>query len=180
MRSQRLEIMLHDIRYAVRSLARYPGSTAVAVLVLAIGLGCTTAGFSVANWLLLRPVPGVRDGGRLATVWLNYDTPSGLTASLLSYPDYADVMRGMTALSGLAGYRYASLSVGVPNAASRPVEGQYTMANYLDVLGGRVQIGRWFSLAEDQAPSGSPVAVISDRLWRTLLNGDPRVLDRKS
>ena len=104
---------MSDLRYALRSLARTPGFTAVAVLVISLGVGTTTASFSIANWLLLRPVPGVHDDGRLATVWFgHWSDGGGVSPSFLSYPNYADVMRRVTALSGLAGYQVASAAVG--------------------------------------------------------------------
>ncbi|PYP21101.1 MAG: permease, partial [Gemmatimonadetes bacterium] len=110
---------MSDLRYALRSLARTPGFTAVAVLVISLGVGTTTASFSIANWLLLRPVPGVHDDGRLATVWFgHWSDGGGVSPSFLSYPNYADVMRRVTALSGLAGYQVASAAVGGAGAAA--------------------------------------------------------------
>ena len=168
---------MSDLRYALRSLARTPGFTAVAVLVISLGVGTTTASFSIANWLLLRPVPGVHDDGRLATVWFgHWSDGGGVSPSFLSYPNYADVMRSVTALSGLAGYQVASAAVGGAGAAAHNVSGGFVTANYFEVLGARLQLGRAFTADEDRPPDGTAVAVISDRLWSDMFNRDPAVL----
>ena len=174
-----IDTLLADLRYALRSLARTPGFTAIAVLVLALGIGAATTGFSVANWLLWRPVPGVKDDGRLATVWIGRRTTSGgFQAAGLSYPNYADLMRSVTTLSGLASWQKGVVALGAEIGGARRVDAEFVMPSYFDILGARLERGRMFTADEDRPPNGTPVVVISDRLWASVFNRDPAVLDR--
>jgi putative ABC transport system permease protein len=170
---------MSDLPYALRTLARTPGFTAIAVVVLALGIGAATAGFSVANWVLWRPVPGIKDDGRLATVWIGHrDGSTGFQAAGLSYPNYADLRRSVTALSGLASYQQGLVALATEGAAARHVEAEFVMPGYFDVLDAALERGRMFSVDEDRPPNGTPVAVISDRLWASVFNRDPAALGR--
>ena len=171
--------MIHDVRYALRWLLRRPRFTGAGVLLLAIGIGFTSAAFSVVNWLLIRPVSGISDDGRLATVWFEEQNSDGSRRGVaLSYPNYADVLRGVTAVGGMTGIHSLHVSTAPPNGAAHPVVGEFATANYAHVLGIRLQLGRWFDNEEDQPPFGSPVVVVSDRIWRNLFNGDPNVVGK--
>ena len=173
-----MDTLLQDVRYAVRTLARTPGLTVVAVLVIALGIAATTAGFSVANWLLLRPVPGVSDAGRLVTVWFGQQSARGFSVVGLSYLNHADLTPTVPALAGFAGQQVAFVAVGGDGATPRNVRGEFAMANYFAVLGARFALGRAFNTEEDRPPDGTPVAVISDRLWSGMFNRDPAVLGK--
>jgi predicted permease len=173
-----MDTLLRDVRHTVRSLARTPGFTAVAVLVLAVGIGTATAGFSVANWLLWRPVPGIRDDGRLATVWMGRWNGGGFEAGGLSYPNYLDLTRSVTALSGIAANQSSAVALASNGVATRRVDAQFVTPNYFGVIGAQLQQGRVFTAAEDLPPNGTPVAVISDRLWASSFNRDPAILGR--
>src|SRR5439155_1724152 len=74
--------------------------------------GGTTAGFSLLNWLLLRPVPGVRDGSRLAEVWFGVHQGEGVTVHSVSYEQYTAILGGVPGVSGLAGRQRGSVSLG--------------------------------------------------------------------
>src|SRR5258708_3510294 len=109
-----MDTLVQDVRYAFRTLARRPAFTATAVVVLALGLGSVTAGFSIANWLVVRPAPGVRDDGRVVTGWFAQWHEAGMSPRWISYANHADIMRGTAALEGLAGYTREQVGLGVP------------------------------------------------------------------
>jgi len=161
---------MNDFRYALRTLLRSPGFTAAAVFTLTLGIGAATAGFSLLNWLLLRPVPGVRDGSRLAEVWFGVHQGEGIMVHPVSYEQYAAILGGAPGVSGLAGRQRASVSLG-GGARPRRAAVEFVMASYFDVLGVRPQLGRALALDDDALPDGARVAVISDRLWRDWFGG---------
>ncbi len=172
-----IDALARDLRYALRALARSPGFTATAVLTLAMGIGAATAGFSLLNWLLFRPVPGVRDGSSLAEVWFGvHHADGGVQVSSVSYEQHAAILRGVPALSGLAGRQRYTVSLGGGDALPRRAKVELVMASYFDVLGVRPQLGRVFASDDDAPPDGARVAVISDGLWRDLFGGRADVL----
>src|SRR6266852_5779713 len=172
-------MVIHDVRYALRWLLRRPRFAAAGVLLLGIGIGFTSAAFSVVNWLVIRPVPGIGDDRRLATVWFEEQSSDGSRRGVaLSYPNYTDVLRGVTALGGMAGFHSLHVSTATPNGVAHPVVAEFATPNYAHVLGIRLQLGRWFDNEEDQTPYGSPVVIVSDRIWRNVLNGDPNVVGK--
>ncbi len=178
--------MLHELRYAMRSLRNSPTFTLVAVITLATGIGVTTASLALTDWLLLRPVPGVADPGRLAIVWSasRGETPSlmaaaGLNINWISYAQHDELTQRLTTLSGLAGYQAGEVNLGAHDAMPRRVNVQYVMPSYFRVLDVRPSLGRALLPEDDAAPQGAPVAVISDALWAGMFQRDPGVLGKR-
>jgi len=152
-----------------------PGFTLVAVLTLAIGIAANTTVFSWIDTVLLRPIPGVADGKRLAA--FETVTPDGkfITTSYLDYRDYRD---HLTLLAGLAAATPSSLSIGEEDHAER-VWGELVSGNYFAVLGVKPIAGRFFSPDEyGDKQGGYPVAVISYGLWNRLFHRDPSVIGK--
>lgn len=166
-----MEGLLQDLRYGARMLLRSPGFALVAVLSLAIGVGATTAIFTIANALLLKPVPGIGEPERLVDVGR---TENGQGFDTFSYPNYLDVRAQARTLDGFAVVniepRAYSLDTGDGVA---PVQGSPVSGNFFQVLRARPAIGRFFVPEEDRLPSGTPVVVVSHRFWRETLGGDP-------
>ncbi|HLE84980.1 MAG TPA: ABC transporter permease, partial [Thermoanaerobaculia bacterium] len=162
-----------DLRFSLRALAKSPGFSLVAVACLAIGVGATTAIFSLANGLFLRPLPGLAEPGRLVDV-----------AGLGSYADFRDLRDSASAagsLSGVAAFLDRQVSVDLPGAAGAGAEaqaviGQLVTGEYFEVLGTGPQRGRLLGRADED--EGAPVAVIGDRLWRDRFGADPGVVGR--
>ncbi|MFW6202579.1 MAG: ABC transporter permease, partial [Gemmatimonadota bacterium] len=172
--------LLHDLRYSLRTLTRSPGFTAVAVLTLAIGIGASTTVFNVANWVLLRPVPGTAEPDRLVRVRMSMAEHPEATYPI-SHPNYADLRARSTTLTDLAATFEPSFSLAVEGAVEpRRVDGELVTANYFDVLGVRPALGRTFSDAGSGADGtgAEPVAVISHRLWRGTFGGEPGTVGR--
>jgi predicted permease len=159
--------LLQDLRYGVRMLWKTPGFTAVALVSLALGIGVNTAVFSLFNAVLIRPVPVVREQGRV--VWLR--APS-------SYPDYLDYREQSRSFEGMAaatGTREFSLT----HEGGEPelLRGELVTANYFDVLGVGASAGRTF--VEDEGRAPTPVVVLSRDLWRTRFGSDASIVGRR-
>jgi predicted permease len=167
-----LDTLIRDLKHAVRQLARQPGFAAAAILSLALGIGLNTALFSVVNAVLLRGSP-VSDPARLVEIYTgpNDDFPQ-LTAS---YPDYQDFARDANALAGLAANGYVR-GILATDALGILVTGEAVTANYFDVLGVRLPLGRAFRDEEDAAAGAAPVVVLSHGLWQRQFGRQPSIV----
>ena len=163
-----LETLLKDVRYGLRMLRKDPGFTAIAVLTLALGIGANSTVFSWMNATLLNPIPGVSDSSEVVSI------TRGRAASH-SYADLVDLRNGSRTLGGLTGFALTSLSL-TGNAKPEQVWGTLATANYFDLLGVKLFLGRGFLPAEDKLLNGAPVAVISYHLWQNRFGGDPSVV----
>src|SRR5919197_2620750 len=161
-----MKTLLQDLRYGLRMLRRTPGFTLVSLVSLALGIGVNTAIFSLVNALLVRPVPVVREQGRV--VWLR------APASYPDYLDYREQARSFDAVAAITGTSEFSLGRG---GEPELVRGEFVTANYFDVLGVTAARGRAFT--EDEGRSPAPVVVISHNLWRTRFGSDPGVVGRQ-
>jgi putative ABC transport system permease protein len=172
----------HDIRYATRTWLRAPGFTTVAVLTLALGIGATTAIFSVVNAVLLKPLP-YPDADRLVRVILNLPadaSPTGVPLRapvFLSTTEVAELQRRATTLSnaGIAGPELVGL--GGREEAAR-LQGARISASVLQMLRVSPIAGRLLD-AGDEAPGAEPVMLISESAWRQYFGGAPGIIGRR-
>jgi predicted permease len=163
-----------DLRYAVRMLARHPGFTIVAVLSLALGIGANATVFGWVRGILLEPLPGVRDVGRLVVPAFSSREDAERS---LSYPDYEDYRDRNSVFSGFIVHDMQALSLGHDDRAER-IWGEMVSGNYFDLLGVRPQQGRAFLPEEDATPGTHPVVVLSHALWQRSFGGDPATVGR--
>jgi predicted permease len=171
MRSK-VETLRQDIRYGSRMLARNPGFTAIAVLTLAIGIGASTAIFSVVDTVLLRPLP-YRDPEKLVLV---SETLPGMSTDEIGvsageYQDYRDRNRSFSQVAAYESAGFNLTGTGQPlrvNAAA-------LSASALPLLGVSPELGRGFTTEEDRYGSGS-VVVLSHALWEHQYSHDPNIL----
>lgn len=171
--------LARDIRYSVRMLARTPGFTATAVLLLALGIGLNTLLFSAVRVLVSHPLP-VREPETLFDV---FTTDASVTApgadlfpmSTLNFEDLERESRGV--LTGLAGFTQAGFVV---TGRERPerIQGYLVTANYFDVLGVAPALGRGFAAGEDRIRAGARVAVVSHAVWQRRFGGDPAAVGK--
>jgi predicted permease len=166
--------LLQDLRFGCRLLWRSPGFTVVAVLTLGLGMGANTTIFSWINSVLLTPIPGASDSGRLVSF---SQTFQGSRFSL-SYPDYIEYRNATRLLSGIAAREELALHVSVDGVPER-AWAELVSANFFDVLGVRPALGRTFLPEEDRTPRGAPAAVISHGFWQRRFGGDPGVVNRR-
>lgn len=171
-----VDILLKDLRYSCRTLLQARGFTAVAVLTLALGIGATTAMFSVVNSVLMRPLPYAAPEQLVAIGRFNSDRPAPeIPSSALSYPNFADMAKRNRSFSAVAAYtenEYTLVGIGAP--LHTIVED--VSVSLFGLLGVRPELGRGFLPGEDEA--GHHVAVISDTFWRSRFQGDRNVLGR--
>src|SRR5262245_19430119 len=163
-----MDTLLQDLRFAARSLVRRPGFALTAVITLALGIGATTAMFSVVNAVLLRPLPFERPD-RIVSL-NNYLARSGTRSATVSAPDFHDWEAQSRSFQAIAYYRGGSGSVTTAGLAD--YAGVFLASpGFFDVLGARASVGRLLTPAEFQ-PGAPFAAVITDAYWRRAFNGD--------
>ncbi len=175
---ERLDTIGQDIRFALRTFARTPVFTAVAVATLAIGIGANTAIFSAVDTLLLRPLP-FHEPDRLMSVALTVSaTPTNRAHDdvIWSYPKLAAFRESQTVFSSVTAWFGTQTTVRVGDEAQRIV-GEFIDAKYFPLLGVTPALGRAMLDSEDRV-GGPPVAVISDDMWKLTFNADPAVLGK--
>ncbi|HET7618066.1 MAG TPA: ABC transporter permease [Vicinamibacterales bacterium] len=167
--------MLHDLRYAVRSFAASPLFTAIVLLTIALGIGANTAIFSVVNAVLLRPAP-FSNPDRLAVVW-ETDRDTGTTREPASWPDFKDFQSRSRTMAAFGGFIADELNLSPATGDPRRVPALHVSHELLPMLGLQPVAGRTFT-AEDDAPGGPQVALISDALWAREFQRDPAAIGR--
>ncbi len=165
--------MAQDLRIALRSYRREPLFTLVAVTTLALGIGASTAIFSVAREALLA-APAVRDVGELAAVYTT--CRNGTPRCSSSYPDFLDYRDRTDGIRDLAATALISASLGSEDQGAQLLTVQTVTGNFFDLLGLVPAEGRLLSPADDEFGGGAPVAVLSHELWRTHFAADPGVV----
>jgi predicted permease len=161
-----------DLGLAVRTLARSPGFTLVAVLTLAVGIGANTAIFSVVNTLLLSPPAHVLEPERVVTLWTS--DFSGPPYGASSYPDYETFREQRDVVVDVAAFGLAPGNLVEPDETVR-LTLETVSLNYFDVLGVLAERGRTFDVADGDAPA---VALISHTLWQSRFGADAAVVGR--
>jgi putative ABC transport system permease protein len=177
--------MSDDVRAAFRSLRSSPGFTTVALLVLTLGIGATTAIFSVVDAVVLRGLPfdehdrlvavgERRPPGRMFFLADARDPDALSSASPQNYTDWAAQQRVFESIAAVAG---GSFTLHEPGAEPEDLRGQRVTAGFFDVLRSRPLIGRPFTTA-NEVDGHHRVAVLSNALWRRHFGGDPDVIGR--
>ncbi len=167
-----METLLQDVRYALRGLRRAPGFAAAAIATLALGMGATTAIFSVIRAVILAPLPYAEPDRRVMiwSRWKDFPKTWLATGEVDAYrrqvPSFEDVAAWETDRANLTG-------------DGEPVRLGVAMvtANTFNTLGASPLLGRAF-LADEDRPGGPPVAILSYGLWQNRFGGDPGVLGR--
>jgi predicted permease len=149
--------ILQDLRFGTRTLLKAPGFTAVAVAVLALGIGANSAMFTLVNALLFRPLAGQAD--EMVGLY-SHDRTKADSYRAFSYPNYADIRGRNDLFAGLMAHTYSM--VGVPAGdTTRQTFIEVVSSNYFETLGVRLAAGRSFSLEEERPGARIPVVVVS-------------------
>lgn len=160
-----MDTLIKDIRHAIRTLAKRPGFTVIAVLTLALGIGASTAIFSVVDGVLLRPLP--YPNAEQIVQLREVNERAGKMA--FAEPNFLDVRARSRSFDGVAQYNGQLTTV---IGASEPVRVLTfnVSADFFNVLGVKPILGRTFT-PEESKPGGAPVAVVSYGFWQRLLGG---------
>ena len=167
-----MHTLLKDIRYGIRSLARHPGFTAIAVITLALGIGANTAIFSVVNAVLLLPLP-YDDPERLVWVW---DTQPQLATTPTSLPDFLGWKEQNRSFDHLAAFQGGTMFVDAGDGSTDTRVGLVTPELFSVFHVGPI-LGRSFT-NEETLPGRFRVAVLSHSMWRSRFGSDPNVSGR--
>jgi predicted permease len=166
--------LLHELKFAARSLARAKGLSATVILTLALGIGANASIFSVVRGVLLRPLVN-RDESRL--IYIHQSAPgNGVENVAFSVPEIADLRGRMKTVSALGEFSTISFTM-VGLGEPRVVRAGVVDGSYFDVMGLRPVIGRLLN-ATDDGPNAAGAAVLTHRFWTTGLHSDPDVLGK--
>lgn len=168
-----MDDLLQDLRYGLRTLLRQPGFAATAILTLALGIGATTAIFSVVNAVVLRPLP-FSQPDRVMVV-TNTNTKTGARNTTISGPDFFDWRAQNRSFEVLAYFTGAGETSVTVNNVSDYTGVARVSPGYFRVFGATARIGRLFTPEEEQ-PRDADAVVISEAYWRRQFNSDPRAI----
>src|SRR5262245_8842521 len=163
-----MSTFFQDLRYAIRSLAKSPGFTAIAVATLALGIGANTALYGWVRALLLSPLPGVARASEIVAI--ETKTPAG-TRIDSAWADYADLAAQSGSFSGVVAFQTRHVTLQQRDGARR-LYGLFVSGNYFDVLGVQAELGRTFRPDETRVDAGAAVAVIGHGFWKRHFASD--------
>ena len=169
-----MDLLLKDVRFAVRKLARQPAFTVTAIATLSLAIGISAAIFSVVESTLMRRLPFDMPD-RLVMLWGAAGQERAIRgASVIEIQDWTRLSRSF---DDVAIYDETSLNLRTPAGTER-IDAEMVSAAYWRMLGARPQLGRVFTADEDRLPNTHAVVTISDRLWRTRFGTDPAIVGR--
>jgi predicted permease len=166
--------MLADLKFALRSLAKSPGFTAVALLTLALGIGVNTSMFTVTNTLLLQPLP-FADAGRLVRVFRTSPQSQNWPHAIANFLDLRAQSRSF---SHLAAYVWSSCNYAAPGQPAERLRGMDATADFFPLLGIAPELGRTFA-PEEMRSGAAPVVVLSHESWEKRFVRDPGIIGRQ-
>jgi len=160
-----------DVRYAIRTLRRSPGFTAVAVLTLALGIGATTAIYSVVDAILLQPLP-FHDADRLVRVVENIPIEGEYAAGGMTYPEFLEWRARTTTLADTVGFMPSRLVVRTGEGTARLWGGMTSVTTFM-TLNAHAMVGRTLDPGDDTNPN---VIVLGFDAWQRFFRSDPGVV----
>ena len=164
-----METLFQDIRYAVRMMINRPSFPILAVIALALGIGATTAIFSVINSVLFKPLP-YQEQDRLVRVW-EKRMALGRIRNVVSAPDFFDWQAQNNVFEDMAAYMGTEVTIGGGDTSER-LKATAVSPNLFSILRVQPRLGRMFQAEEDQIGKHR-VALISDGLWKRQFGSDP-------
>ena len=170
-----LERALQDGRYAARTLRKSWGFTAVVLAALALGIGATTAIFTVVNSVLLKPLPFPDPGCLVA---LREITPDGKINPSVQTQNFLDWRARNHSFERIAVFQQLPINVVAGNANAEQVNGLRVSADFFPLLGVQPLLGRWLT-PEDDLPGAPARVILSFGFWKSHFGGDPRILGNR-
>jgi len=172
--------MLADLRFTLRNFQHNPGFAVVAIVSLALGIGANGAIFSLAEYLLLRPLPVPHASGIMVVqAQLRGEGNSMYQPAGLSYPDFIDFERKSRSFAGLAASQYFPFGI-APDKTTLPKMkyGALVSGNFFSVLGVSPALGRSFRADEDEVPGRDAVVVLGHDFWENEFASSPNVIGK--
>jgi predicted permease len=172
-----LDRLVQDLRYAIRTLAKNPSFTLIAVATLALGIGANTAMFSLLDQVVLRLLP-VRHPEQLVIVretGNHYGNSFG--PNTISWPMFEDLRDNNQVFSSMFCRFPATVTIGYGDRSAQ-ISAELVSASYFSTLGVEAALGRTIALDEDAVPDSQPVVVLSYNFWRTYFNADPSIVGK--
>ncbi|MGB6133630.1 MAG: ABC transporter permease [Acidobacteriaceae bacterium] len=167
-----LETLLRDAHYALRQMKRSPGFAVTAVLTLGLGIGATTALFSMVEGVLLAPLPYTQPD-RLVMLW---DSRPNLSREAISWPDFQDWQRNAHGFQQMAALTWEDFDAATP-AGTRHINGMDVSSGFFSTLGVPMLMGQGFSRNEDE-PHAAPEAILSYGFWKESFAANRGVLGK--
>ena len=169
--------MLQDIVYAIRNLRRSPLFTLVALVSLALGIGANSAVFTIADQVLLRPIP-VKHARELVA-FTNPGPQSGSVwgQNRFSYPMYRDFRDHNSVFEGVAARFPTDLNLSYNNRSER-IRAELVSGTWFDTLGLTTALGRGLSASDDRLPGAHPVVVLTYDYWKSRFSGNAGILNQ--
>jgi len=175
-RRDMLDSVWQDVKFAARNLVRRPGFTAIILTTLALGIGATTAIFSVVDGVLLRPLPfedpdrlvfiyGIEGGMRTGSSWMSY----------ADWTDFVDQAQSVEDIEAASATNPGAMTIAVEGAPPTQIEVARVSHGLFATLGVRPVLGRGFLPEEDQ-PGGARVVVLGHGFWRDRTGADPEIV----
>src|SRR5262249_54680391 len=170
-----MNAILLDFRQAIRNMRKNPGTTFLAVLMLAVGIGATSTIFSVFYSVLLEPLP-FPEPSRLVQLWESR-TQNDWQQATFTEANFWDVQARNRTFAGIASHH--SLTANLTGSGEpEQIQGAAISAGFFRVLGVKVVAGRDFLPEEDQPGHGNEVMLLRNKFWKTHFNGDPNVVGK--
>jgi predicted permease len=173
-----VETLWQDLRFGLRMLRKSPGFTAIAVLMLALGIGANTAIFSLINTLMLRRLP-VSDPGKLVALLHRYPAPDEPHSNNFSAQAYQLIREHNDVFSGLIAASYDPVHVRGEDLETQIVNSGFVEGDFFSNLGLNAAIGRLIGAEDNQATQPSPVVVLSWSFWKSRFSLDPSILGKQ-
>lgn len=168
--------IIADLRFAWRQALARPLFTTLVIGVLALGIGATTAIFSLTDAVLFRPLPIV-EPDRVVRIFQVDE--AGAVAGNLRFPSYTDLRDNASSFSQIAAYTdWAPFNLSVPGQDPARVAGAVVTGDFFNLFGVQPLLGRYLLPSDDVERGGHPVTVLSEQVWRTQFNADPDIVGK--
>jgi putative ABC transport system permease protein len=168
-----MESIFQDVRYALRQLRKAPGFACTAILILAIGIGGTTAIFSALNPILFEPLP-YRHASRIMMIWYSGEDGTRVPQAFHTYRELAERSRSLEAVAVMKPWQPTLVGADQPER----IDAQQVSAEYFRTLGVTPAIGRDF-LPSDDVFNGPKVVILSNGLWQRRFGGDKSIIGQQ-
>ncbi len=173
------EMLMRDLRYALRGLRAHPGLTLAVVSTLALGIGANTAMFGVVDRLMFRAPAFLRDPASVNRINLAHTfRTKPLSGGSLEYKRYLDLIQGSSSIAASAAFYGDRFAIGSGEGA-REMRVAAVSASYLGFFDAHPVIGRFIDSTDDAAPAGVQVVVIGNTFWKTQYGSRPDVIGRQ-